>query len=94
MPRLALELTPAAHDALQSLMRLAGASSVAETISAALALHHWSLTTELPVRIAQQLEALPDDETRSDVIHEVGNRICLLCGTTKMPCYCSPHYDE
>lgn len=36
--------------------------------------------------------SLTSDEARSSFLSGLG--ICLLCGSTSLPCYCAPMYDE
>lgn len=33
------------------------------------------------------------DEERSEFISELSKKVCTLCGTTDLPCFCDPRYD-
>lgn len=52
-----------------------------------------STPEELADRIWPELEAMTDAE-RMAFLHELSASFCPLCGTTILPCYCAPAYDE
>lgn len=48
--------------------------------------------SELIEKINEYLISLPDDKSREDFLDEID--VCFLCGSTILPCYCAPIYDE
>ena len=48
---------------------------------------------ELLRMVNEYLRSLPDDEIRKEFLSDIDS-VCHLCGSTILPCYCAPSYDE